>query len=264
MKVCVIVTTYDNPFYLEKVLAGYLHQSKFPDELVVADDGSKDDTKLLIADYTRRAPFPIIHSWQPHDGPRVARARNLATKQSSSDYFIYTDGDCIPVPDFIKDHIRLVRPGSFVQGKRMLVQAKAVPNFTGQENALRLFGLWLAGGLKKAHLLIRIPGLAVTKNGVKGIRSCNLAVFREDLYRVNGWNERFIGCWREDSELALRLLRSGCCRRDALFSAIVFHLHHETSDRGDKSMNEQMLEEAKTGPIFVPQGLLQESRRPNS
>ena len=255
MKVSVIVTTYNNPRYLRKVLEGYIRQVRPPDELVVADDGSGPEARAVVEEFTRRASFTVIHAWQEDDGPRPARVRNLATRRSSGDYLVFTDGDCVPGPRFVADHVRLARRRSFVQGKRILVQAKAVGDFTGRESTAALLRLWFAGGIGKLHHLVRLSGLAVRRRGWKGIRGCNLAVFRDDFYRVNGWNERFIGCWREDSELAVRLQRAGCRRRDALFSAVVFHLHHDKSDRGHREENDRLLEAAWSGPVFAPEGL---------
>ncbi len=259
MKISVIVTTYNHPDYLGKVLNGYLRQRRTPDELVVADDGSGPETRAVVVEFARRAPFPLIHAWQEDHGPRPAAARNLATLRSSGDYLIFTDGDCVPGPHFVEDHARLARHGSFVQGKRIYVRAKAVDGLTGAEGFGRLLCLWLTGGINKPHHLIRIPGLAVHRNdpsGKRGIRSCNLAVFREDLEQVNGWNERFIGCWREDSELVVRLQRAGCRRRDAYFSAVIFHLHHDESDRGHREENDRLLDVALEGPVFISEGLV--------
>jgi glycosyltransferase involved in cell wall biosynthesis len=256
MKLTVVVTTYESPAYLAKVLRGYLGQTRPPAELVVADDGSGSETRELVERFARAASFPLVHARQEDEGPRPARARNLATRRSSGDYLVFTDGDCVPGPRFVADHARLARRGSFVQGKRILVEARAVEGFTGRESTADLLRLWLKGGIRKPHLLLRVPGLAVGKTGPRGVRGCNMAVFREDLYRVNGWNERFIGCWREDSELAVRLERSGCRRRDALFSAVVFHLHHDASDRGRREENDRLLARASEEPVFCEEGLV--------
>lgn len=252
------MTTYNRPDYLHKVLNAFLWQVRPPDELVVADDGSGPETREVVEDFVRRAPFPVLHVWHEDKGFRTARIRNLATGRSSGDYLIFIDGDCVPGPRFVADHVRLARRGSFIQYKRILVQAKAARDLTGGESPVKLFRLWLTGEIKKLHLLVRVPGLAASRRGTKAMRTCNnlYGIFRDDLYRVNGWNERFEGWGREDSELGLRLQRSGCRRRDALFSAVVYHLHHEQIDRTNLENNERLLRAAWRGPVFTPDGLV--------
>jgi len=258
MKVSVIVATYNNPVYLEKVLAGYLCQTRPPDELIVGDDGSGPETRQVVDEFKARAPFSVIHARHEHDGFRLAAVRNMATRASSGEYLIHTDGDCIPGPRFVEDHIRLARKGSFIQGKRILIQEKAVQSFSGQETFCKLLTLWWGGGLKKLHLLFRLPGITVRKKGIRGVRGCNTAFFREDLNKVNGWDERYTGWGREDSDLIVRLLRAGVHRRDALFSAVVFHLYHKEKGKDEASKNDSLLEQAWTGPVFVPNGLVKQ------
>lgn len=256
MKISVIVTTYENPAFLRRVLDSYLRQSIFPFELVVADDGSGGDTRKVVEECAMRAPFPVIHARQEHDGPRLAKLRNLAALRASGDYLVYTDGDCVPGPRFVSDHSLLARKGFYTQGKRIYLGPAASQSFTGGESLPRLIAMRLSGRMDKAHLLIRIPGLALPVRGIRGTRSCNLAVWKDDLLRVNGWNERFVGAWREDSEFALRLQRSGVRRKDAIFSAVLFHLFHGKSDRGRREENDRLLEEAYSAPVFAADGLV--------
>jgi glycosyltransferase involved in cell wall biosynthesis len=258
MKITVVVTTYNRPDFLGKVLEGYQHQRRFPDELVVADDGSGPATKEVVDAYRRRSCFPVLHAWQEDIGVRECHVRNLATRQSSGDYVIYTDGDCIPGPWFVRDHEVLAAPGWFVQGRRFMVQAKGNAEVTGRERGHQLLWLWLRGGIRKPHHVLHIPGLAFRRRNATRVRACNLAVWREDVNRINGWNEKFVGYWRQDSEFVVRLLRAGVKRKDALFSTALFHLHHSKPlVQEDLDRNTKLLEAAWSGPIFVPEGLVQ-------
>jgi glycosyltransferase involved in cell wall biosynthesis len=259
MKISVVITTHNRPSYLRKVLASYEDQSRPPDQLVIADDGSGAATRAVVDEFRARAPYEIVHAWQPHAGsPRLSHVRNLATRATTGDYLIYTDGDCVAPREFIADHERLARPGWFVQGKRSWVKYKAIDSFTGRESRLKKLRLCATGGLTKPHWLLHLP-TAVENKTADHIRSCNLAVFRDDIVRINGWNEQFLGFWRQDSEFALRLLRSGVRRRDALFSAILFHLEHEKElVAADLDRNDRLLKAARTAPVYAVQGLLPE------
>lgn len=258
MKSSVIITTHNRSFYLDKVLYGYLHQVVKPHQVVIADDGSTDDTPEIVQKYQQQADFPIIHAWQPFGGmPQISKARNAATRECTGDYLIYTDGDCIPGPMFVSDHQKLAKPGYFMQGRRNFLNYKAFDTFKGTENTWQLFKHWLNGGLTKLHLLVHIPGFAVRSRGMKGIRACNLAAWRCDVEAINGWNEEFVGFWREDSEFVTRLMRTGVKRRNARYSAIVFHMEHEKFfNQEDFDRNNALWEKSKTGPIYIEKGMM--------
>lgn len=257
MKISVLVTTHNRPEYLRKVLAGYLDQTRLPYELVVADDGSGSATRAVVRAFAAQAPFRVLHAWQPHlHLPRLSHLRNLGTREMTGDYIIYTDGDCVATRYFVSDHERLARPGWFVQGKRAWCRHKAFDAFTGRETLLKKLRLCATGGLTKPHWLVHLPGIGPENKTIGHIQSCNMAVFREDVLRINGWNEQFLGFWRQDSEFALRLIRAGVRRRDALFSAIVYHLEHEKPlVASDLARNDRLLETAHTAPVFVAHGL---------
>lgn len=248
--ISVIITTYNNPDYLRRVLDGYATQTTYPDELIIADDGSGVETADAVQSFALRAPFTVKHVRQDDLGFRAATIRNRAIKRCSGDYVIFSDGDCIPHPRFIEDHRRLIRPGWFVQGKRMLVGKKASPSFS-PVGAARLAYYCIRGQLSGCHHIPRVPGLAREKNGLRGIKTCNLAVFRTDLLEVNGFNEEFRGWGREDAELAARLLSYGLRRKDPPFSAIVYHLWHEENPRESLAENDRMLEETIRSGIHV-------------
>jgi glycosyltransferase involved in cell wall biosynthesis len=125
-KTSVIISTYNRPDALAAVLEGFRNQSKTDFEVVIADDGSTQDTADLIGHLARQMPFAVRHVWQEDKGFRAAAARNRAIAASSGDYLIFVDGDCIPFPDFITTHLRLAESGLFVAGNRILMN----PSFT--------------------------------------------------------------------------------------------------------------------------------------
>ncbi|MEW4563042.1 glycosyltransferase [Bremerella sp. JC770] len=258
MKSSVIITTHNRSYYLDKVLYGYLHQTVKPHQVIIADDGSTDDTAEIVQKYQQQADFPIQHAWYPFGGmPQLCKARNAATRLCTGDYLIYTDGDCIPGPMFVADHQKLAKPGYYTQGRRNFLTYQAFDSFQGTENSWQLFQHWLRGGLTKLHLLVRIPGLAIRSRTLKGIRGCNIAAWRDDVDAINGWNEEFVGFWREDSEFITRLMRTGVKRQNAMFSAVLFHMEHEKFfNQEDFDRNNALWDKSKTGPIYVQNGLM--------
>ena len=145
--------------------------------------------------------------------------------------------------------MRHAEHGFFVQGKRMLVGERLSAEFVW--NGVADAALYaLRGELSGAHRLLRIPGLVSRNTRTKGVRSCNLGVFRDDLVAVNGYNEEFVGWGREDSELVVRLYRYGLKRKDPLFSAMVFHLWHSLQPRDSLSRNDELLRESESSGSY--------------
>lgn len=253
--VAVIVSTYNAHEYLAKVLDGYLAQTRPPDELIVADDGSDSRSGEVVTKFAPKTKFPVRHIWHEDLGFRAGKIRNEAVKACSAEYLIFTDGDCIPHRRSVEDHIRIMKVGYFVQGKRMLVskQSSASFNYPGLR---KLVKMRLKGEFSGSHHLLRIPGLTIRKRGLRGIKTCNFALHRKDFMAVNGFNEDFVGWGREDSELAVRLLKYGLKRKDVPFSAMMFHLWHEENVNEFLSRNEILLAEAiKSSSFYCKNGI---------
>ncbi|MBC7963157.1 MAG: glycosyltransferase family 2 protein [Steroidobacteraceae bacterium] len=254
--IAVIISTYNSPEYLRRVLECYLLQSRLPDELIVADDGSTDETARIVANFSKGAPFAVRHIWHEDLGFRLAEIRNRAISAATADYLLFSDGDCIPHPRFVEDHGRMMRKGSFVTGKRMLIGQELSESFSWQGGSSAL-SHGLKGELSGCHHLLRLPWLVLSRHGSKGLRGCNMAVFRSDLLVVNGFNERITGWGREDSELVTRLFAYGLTRREAPFAAVVLHLWHPENSRSSLTENDRLLEQAlASGQYRCPHGIV--------
>lgn len=240
LSVGIIITTYNSPQYLLQVLKGYLLQSVYPEVVVVADDGSTAETAAVVEQFAADAPFAVRHVWQEDLGFRAAKIRNLAAKVCWADYLVFTDGDCVPHPRFVEDHVKLARDLCFVQGKRMLLGEEASKGFS-YPGWLGLFWMCLRRKASGWHHLLRLPGAALKSKGLRGVKTCNLALFRRHYFAVNGSNEDFVGWGREDAELVARLYKYGLGRMDAPFSALVFHLGHRENSREQLAQNDEML-----------------------
>ncbi|MDB6054778.1 MAG: glycosyl transferase family 2 [Verrucomicrobiales bacterium] len=255
--VTLIVNTFNQPEYLSKVLKGIGNQSLKPDEVLLADDGSAKPTRELFAEWSRENSYACKHIWQENKGFRRSRILNQAIAQSSSNYIVFLDGDTIPHPQFISDHQLVARKNYFVQGHRALIKEGAeqwfgVGNF--QDDRKKAFFSGKLKGLKHAY---RWP-MAMTrvKRDLRGIRGCNLGIWRDDLIRTNGYNEEFVGWGREDSELAVRLMNNNVPRLDVRGRALCYHLWHPPASRSNVGQNDELLENSKSTDIkFCKLGL---------
>jgi Glycosyltransferases involved in cell wall biogenesis len=242
MRISFVLTTYERPDALRIVLSSLARQSRPPDELLVADDGSGPAT----ADVVKNAalPFPVKHLWLAHDGFRAGRMRNLGLANASGDYVIFADDDILLHPDFVLDHCRAAKPAQFIQGTRALLDQDLT------DKALAGKVVWpslFESGVKNRKNLVRsslLSGLmSGLKNNLRGIRTCNFSLWREDAVKVNGFYEGFVGWGREDSEFAARLLNSGIKRYNLKFAALGCHLEHPPRARDRFEANDAILQE---------------------
>lgn len=242
MQISIIITTYNSPEYLRRVLEGYADQTVLPLEIIVADDGSTEDTAVVVRSVAAKLPIPVKHVWHEDAGFRAAKIRNEAVKAAEGEYIVFTDGDCIPSRYFVADHGYHARPSHFIQGKRMLVGEQLSQHYMRGSfwNDLRYCTQGLLSG---CHHLLRFRDVTFVKQGLRGIRSCNMGVYKKDILTINGFNESFIGWGREDSDFAFRLMQAGVIRRDPVFSAIVYHLWHQENSRDALQSNDTLLQQ---------------------
>ena len=243
MSVSLIVTTYNRPDALFLVLKSIERQSTLPEEIIIADDGSNNDTKELIQNFQMLSSLQIIHSWHKDVGFRVAKSRNKAIAKTTGNYIILIDGDMILHPEFINDHINNSQSGYFVQGSRVLLTQDKTKQTLDQQKISFSF---LSNGLQNRKNAIHSNSLSrlfsKKKNTLRGIKSCNLAFFKQDCITVNGFNNEFEGWGREDSEFIMRLFNSGINRKNVRFNAIQFHLWHNENIRDSLEKNEALLQ----------------------
>jgi glycosyltransferase involved in cell wall biosynthesis len=254
MKISVIITTYNHPDELAKVLIGLRYQHRLPDEIIVADDGSGPETFETVRGLAGEFSQPLYYVRHEDRGFRAAEIRNKAILKSTGDYIILLDGDCIPAAYFIIDHLALAENGCFVQGKRVLINKRLANRFTHEytKSALKLMRSVFTRDISNCHHLIRMPYFrAFYPSGSSGIRSCNMGFFREDIFAVNGFNQDFVGWGREDSELALRFRRYGLKRKEHPFMAACFHLWHEENDRKRLAENDDLLKRTVNSNEYI-------------
>ncbi len=252
MNVSVIITTYNRPHYLEKAIVGYLNQTCLPDEIIVADDGSTEETALLLKEFGRDNNTKIHHVWHEDRGFRTSAIRNRAIAQTQSEYLIICDDDVIPSSRFIEDHINYAEQGRFIQGHRVLLGPAVSKEVTFQEmTGLKLIEFFLKGQASNISNAFHspLPFIRVSRS-LTGVRSCNMSLYKKDFMYVNGFNEDFEGWGKEDSELVERLYKSGLKRKDIKFRACCYHLHHEHYSRNHIERNIAILEKTKIERTF--------------
>ena len=249
--ISVIVTTYNREDALDAVLRSLAAQNDRNFEVLVADDGSSPTTAALVMQWRLRLGVPLSHVWHEDRGFRAAEIRNRAIRQSSGAYVVFLDGDCLARPDFVATHRKLAEPGWFVTGNRALLTPELTTAILNDRLDAERWGLrqWLVqrgrGALNRLMPLIKFPLGPFRKMRPQvwqDARSCNLAVWRSDLDRVDGFDASFCGWGKEDSDLLVRLLHAGVRRKDGAFATGVIHLWHPDADRSQLSANQSKLD----------------------
>jgi glycosyltransferase involved in cell wall biosynthesis len=252
----VIVTTYNREDALEAVLRSLACQTEQDFEVVVADDGSTAATAKTIDAWNGKIGRRLDHVWHEDRGFRAAEIRNRAILASHGAYCIFLDGDCIVRPDFVATHRRLAEPGCFVTGNRILLSRELTANVLRGNLTPEAwtFADWLAerrrGGVNRLSALLRLPLgplRRLRQRKWRGARSCNLAIWRADLDRVDGFDADYSGWGKEDSDIIVRLLHAGVRRKDGVFATGVLHLWHAEAERGRLAENERRLSDSLAG-----------------
>jgi glycosyltransferase involved in cell wall biosynthesis len=249
--ISLVVTTYNRPDALAAVLDGLRAQSERGFEVLVADDGSTEDTRMLVAAQAATAPVPVRHVWQEDRGFRAGAARNRAAARARGDYLVFIDGDCIARPDFVAQHRALAEPGWMVAGNRILLSEQ----FTRQALAARWpLHAWRRdqweiarreGAINRTLPLTHLqlgPLRKVQARRWQRVRTCNLGLWRSDFETVNGFDESYEGWGFEDSDLAVRLLNAGIRRKEGAFATGLLHLWHQENDRRFEAKNLERLQ----------------------
>lgn len=278
LTISIIVTTYNRPDALALVLEALAAQQELSGrklssfEVIIADDGSTLVTTEFLRKIRQYLPYPLQHVWQEDQGFRAARVRNRAIVVARGDYLIFLDGDCIPQRDFVARHRLLAETGWFVAGNRILLSEKFTAqilqqsSFIKSENrALKPIWTWhfiqwllpyLCRDINRLLPLLRLPERALRKRHShrwQGAKTCNLAAWREDILKINGFDEQFQGWGHEDAELVVRLLHSRIRRKEGRFAVPVLHLWHPEEDRSWEPENHRRLENMLRSTMVIAQ-----------
>lgn len=236
LDVSVIISTYNSPAWLELVVEGYFCQSFSGSfEILIADDGSTEETAKLIQQLSARSPVPIRHVWQPDQGFQKCRILNKAIAVSRGKLLLFTDGDCIPQANMLKTHFSRAKPGSFQTGAYLKLPEKlsAEISILDVKSGICFRPTWLVKHgfpLTSKLLKLIIPApfdeianrLTPTKRTWNGHNS---SCYRDDAFAVNGFNEQ-MQYGGEDVEFGLRLNHLGIRGRHLRFSTLPIHLYH--------------------------------------
>ena len=231
----VIFTTYNHPKWLEKTLLGFAAQSYRDFEIIVADDGSDDETKSVVDKIKKQIKIPIQHIWQEDDGFQKCQIMNKAIVASKGEYLIFTDGDCIPHPDFVKNHVSLSAENTFLSGGYFKLPLEVSQNIKEEDilNKNATKPSWLLDNgvpfaLKISKLYShpfwgRILDAMTTTRATWNGHSAS--TWKKIFLQTNGFDER-MQYGGQDREFGERLINMGLKNKQVRYRCSCVHLDH--------------------------------------
>ena len=265
MKISFIVLTYNRTDALLATLRSLATQCTPDHEILIADDGSNQTQVDMLYKNCPAFRCPVRHVWHADTGFTAAAARNLGAYHAQGKYLVFLDGDCVPGRSFVAAHHALAEQRLFVNGSRVLLSERLTARVVGRSLNLLVqpASFWCRARLqgdsnKLLHMLYWPWSLFRVKQGFtwRGIRSCNLGIWKSDLIAVNGFDETFEGWGHEDADLVLRLSHLGVKRKNGFLATEVFHLWHPDNQRDHASINqEKVRDRMKTGLVRAEKGL---------
>ncbi len=236
---CTLVTpTYNWPEALELLLLSIKNQSILPNEVIIADDGSKEDTTKLIQEFQKGFPVPLLHVWHEDNKNQKPAIMNKAIAKAKYEYIIEIDGDIIMHKDFVKDHLSLAEENVFLYGSRVNIQKEYLETlFKKKKIQFNVF----SKGIKKRGRTLHIPFLAnrYKKEDTRSnkLRGCNMSFWRKDFIKINGFNESLTGWGIDDSEMIQRLINIGVQGKRLKFKGLVYHIYHNEQNKSHLEVN---------------------------
>jgi glycosyltransferase involved in cell wall biosynthesis len=236
MDIAVLISAYNNAPLLRRCLLALTVQTDANFQVVIADDGSNESVKNMLARPEFRQ-LAIEHHWQEDQGFRKTRILNRALAAMQADYVILTDADCLPRNDFIAQHRAIAKPGTFVSGGIVNIPIPVHEQFTDDDLvSQRVFDVRflaeLDPSLSKQRGRLARPGRwtplwNMLTYRYAALRGNNAAIWRDDLVAVNGFDEGFVHHGSEDRDLGQRLSNYGCRGRMLKYSVLALHMDHK-------------------------------------
>ena len=259
--ISVLLATYNWPQALSLCLHSLNVQKDHRFEVIIADDGSKQETTDFINQFKAIAKFPLHHVWQEDDGFRKAKILNVSLASAKGSYLVFLDGDCLVQPDFIAQHRILARSDYLVTGSRVLLSSQLSQKMLAEQTSAGLslttwsyvrffWQLPLLRFTSKLNKLlpfyIKFPynRFRVYSRFVwRRIKGCNMACWKADALKIGGFDESMTGWGHEDADFVFRLQDSGVGRISGAWATEVLHLDHPVSDRTKAEANARVVRE---------------------
>lgn len=232
-RISVVIAVYQRHDFLELVFESLLNQTFADFEIIVADDGSGPEMAGMVDRFRGRFARPVKHEWHEDDGFRKTVIVNHSVTKAEADYLVFVDGDCILHRRFLERHYRRRRSGWVLTGRRVMMDRELTSRVTAEDvraGKIERPAYWLGHcGRNDCKHGFYVPLVFGIRNRVREnyeILGSNFSVYRDDFYRVNGYDERITGRGLEDNNLCARFINTGISVKSIAFEALQYHCFH--------------------------------------
>ena len=233
-----IAPTYNWTDALELLLISVLRQTVLPNEVIIADDGSRDETKKMIEKFQEKFPIPLVHVWHEDNKNQKPKIMNKAIAASKNEYIIEIDGDIIMNRNFIEDHLKFAEKGMYLFGSRVNIQEKKLSKiFRNKKVSFNFFSIGIKKRFRTLHLPLLMKFAKIVDRRSSKLRGCNMSFWKEDFIKVNGFNEDLQGWGLDDSELIERFHNINLRGKRLKFAGIAYHIYHKEQDKSLTDIN---------------------------
>lgn len=270
-KASLIISVYNRFDFLQLVLAGLETQTESNFEVIISDDGSTEAFINQLTTIIARSPLHIRHNWHADAGFRKNQILNVSIKSALGAQLIFLDGDCIPHPAFVAEHLAYGGPGRCLAGRRIDISARLTHQLTPErvrqgilQNPATIMGqlvdflsrrtFHFMNGLYVVHPVLR----RYFNRKERGLLGANFSAMKADLEAINGFDERYTApTFGEDSDIEFRLRLLGVKIVPLLNIAVAYHCYHKLLPRPEvsKALYEQVLRDKIA---YTPYGLIKQ------
>jgi GT2 family glycosyltransferase len=233
IRTSVIIAVFNRIAFVKHCLLSLQHQSIFPDEVIITDDGSQTDIVSPIRELISDAPFKTIYVKQQHKGFRLAKCRNNGVRTATGEYLVFVDQDLIFTKNFIKTFLDHRKERQFCVSYPIRLSGDQTKRCT--DAVVRQFNFdpilekkqieKIHRQYRKDRLYFFLKKLRLREIGPK-LRGGVAAINREDFQKVNGYDEQYQGWGNEDDDLGRRLYQAGIIGTNPFFHEFPLHLYH--------------------------------------
>ncbi len=247
--ISVVIPTYNRSDLIKKTLQQLCQQTLAAQlfEVIVADDGSTDNSKDVILSFQHL--LPLTYVYQPDRGFRVAQARNLALKQAKFEFVLFIDSGVLIAADCLEQHFQAHQRQQAEVFIGFCYGFQEYPPVSQQQKQALFDQPDVFADLTQLQPYIdcRHPYFASRNFSCQGLRepwllfwTCHASCRTAHLLQIGGFDEHFTSWGGEDVELALRLQQAGA-RFEVLPTAHAIHYPHDKdADATSKSSSQNI------------------------
>lgn len=237
-RISVIVTVYNRFEYVRNVILSLINQTLQIDELILADDGSKENIEQYIKDLIPKCRFSIKHVWQEDIGFRLARSRNNGARVATGDFLIFLDQDVIFSKTFIQKvyDVRKKKRIVFVRGyQTSLVEKEEVFSYINSKifSYEKIYNIIYKEKIAKEYKnqvikdkLYRILYWFKLRNRGAKMVGMMFALYKVDYEAINGFDDNYKGWGQEDDDFGNRFYKYGGEVYPLMLKEYLFHMYH--------------------------------------